>query len=44
MFWKLGDQFPIHNPKHGLLSVETCVSRVGIVGVRKFFKLENETV
>ena len=22
-FWKLGDHFPIHNPKHGVLSVET---------------------
>ena len=44
MFWKLGDQFPIHNPKHGLLSVETCVSRVGIVGVRPFVKLEDVSV
>jgi hypothetical protein len=22
-FWKMGDPFPIHNPKHGVLSVET---------------------
>ena len=22
-FWKMGDHFPIHNPKHGVLSVET---------------------
>lgn len=33
IFWKIGDPFPIHNPKHGVLSVETCVSRVGVVGV-----------
>lgn len=33
LFWKIGDPFPIHNPKHGVLSVETCVSRVGVVGV-----------
>lgn len=29
IFWKIGDPFPIHNPKHGVLSVETCISRVG---------------
>ena len=33
VFWKIGDTFPIHNPKHGILSVETCVSRVGVIGV-----------
>lgn len=33
LFWRLGDPFPIHNPKHGVLSVETVVSRVGVVGV-----------
>ncbi len=33
VFWKIGDTFPIHNPKHGVLSVETCVSRVGVIGV-----------
>ena len=33
IFWRIGDSFPIHNPKHGVLSVETCVSRVGVVGV-----------
>ena len=27
VFWKIGDTFPIHNPKHGVLSMETCVSR-----------------
>ncbi len=32
-FWKLGDHFPIHNPKHGVLSVETALSRVGVIGV-----------
>lgn len=33
VFWKIGDPFPIHNPKHGVLSVETCISRVGVIGV-----------
>jgi len=33
IFWKIGDPFPIHNAKHGVLSVETCISRVGVVGV-----------
>lgn len=33
IFWKIGDPFPIHNPKHGVLSIETCVSRVGVIGV-----------
>ena len=32
-FWKMGDPFPIHNPKHGILGVETLVSRVGVIGV-----------
>ena len=33
IFWKIGDPFPIHNPKHGMLGVETMVSRVGVIGV-----------
>ncbi len=33
IFWKIGDPFPIHNPKHGMLSVETMVARVGVIGV-----------
>jgi hypothetical protein len=33
VFWKLGDPFPIHNAKHGTFSVETCISRVGVIGV-----------
>ncbi len=33
IFWKIGDPFPIHNPKHGVLSVETIISRVGVIGV-----------
>ena len=32
IFWKIGDPFPIHNPKHGMLGVETMVSRVGVIG------------
>ena len=27
IFWKIGDPFPIHNPKHGMLGVETMVSQ-----------------
>ena len=33
LFWKLGDPFPIHSPKHGILSIEQGVSRVGVIGV-----------
>ena len=33
VFWKLGDPFPIHSPKHGILSIEQGVSRVGVIGV-----------
>ena len=33
IFWKIGDPFPIHNPKHGMLGVQTMVSRVGVIGV-----------
>ncbi|XP_062904437.1 Golgi pH regulator isoform X2 [Mobula hypostoma] len=32
-FWKLGDPFPILNPKHGILSIEQLISRVGVIGV-----------
>ena len=30
-FWKIGDPFPIHNPKHGIIGVENLVSRVGVI-------------
>ena len=33
MFWKLGNPFPILNPKHGILSIEQGISRVGVIGV-----------
>jgi len=33
LFWKLGDPFPILSPKHGVLSVEQGISRVGVIGV-----------
>lgn len=33
LFWKVGDPFPILSPKHGILSIEQCVSRVGVIGV-----------
>lgn len=32
-FWKVGDPFPILSPKHGILSIEQGVSRVGVIGV-----------
>ncbi len=33
IFWKLGNPFPILNPKHGILSIEQGISRVGVIGV-----------
>lgn len=33
LFWKLGDPFPILSPKQGFLSIEQCISRIGIIGV-----------
>jgi len=33
LFWKIGDPFPILSPKHGILSIEQCISRVGVIGV-----------
>ncbi|KAH9368964.1 hypothetical protein HPB48_016000 [Haemaphysalis longicornis] len=33
LFWKIGDPFPILSPKHGILSMEQVISRVGVVGV-----------
>jgi len=33
VFWKLGDPFPILSPKHGILSIEQGISRVGVIGV-----------
>ncbi|KAF7992164.1 hypothetical protein HCN44_001489 [Aphidius gifuensis] len=33
LFWKIGDPFPILSPKKGILSIETGVSRVGVIGV-----------
>ena len=32
-FWKIGDPFPILNPKHGVLSIEQAISRIGVIGV-----------
>lgn len=32
-FWKIGDPFPILSPKHGILSIEQGISRVGVIGV-----------
>ena len=33
VLFKIGDPFPILSPKHGILSIEQGVSRVGVVGV-----------
>lgn len=33
LFWKIGDPFPILSTKHGILSMEQVISRVGVVGV-----------
>jgi hypothetical protein len=33
LFWKIGDPFPITSPNHGILSIEQCISRVGVIGV-----------
>lgn len=33
IFWKLGNPFPIRNSKHGNLSIEQGISRVGVIGV-----------
>jgi golgi pH regulator len=33
LFWKIGDPFPILSTKHGILSIEQCISRVGVIGV-----------
>lgn len=32
-FWKSGDPFPILSAKHGIFSIEQCISRVGVIGV-----------
>jgi len=32
-FWKIGDPFPIMNPKQGIFSIEQMISRVGVIGV-----------
>lgn len=33
IFWKIGDPFPILSPKHGILSIEQLISRIGVIGV-----------
>ena len=33
LFWKIGDPFPILSAKHGIISIEQCISRVGVIGV-----------
>ncbi|KAL8598032.1 Golgi pH regulator [Nucella lapillus] len=33
LFWRIGDPFPILSPKHGIFSIEQCISRVGVIGV-----------
>eukprot|EP01101_Sappina_pedata_P001071 TRINITY_DN11182_c0_g1_i2.p1 TRINITY_DN11182_c0_g1~~TRINITY_DN11182_c0_g1_i2.p1 ORF type:complete len:301 (+),score=79.38 TRINITY_DN11182_c0_g1_i2:3-905(+) len=31
--WKMGDYFPLLSGYHGMLSVETSISRIGVIGV-----------
>lgn len=33
VFWKIGDPFPINHPNHGFFSIESLVSRIGVIGV-----------
>ncbi|KXJ27213.1 Golgi pH regulator [Exaiptasia diaphana] len=33
LFWKIGNPFPILNPRHGIFSIEQGISRVGVIGV-----------
>ncbi|KAF2904301.1 hypothetical protein ILUMI_01866 [Ignelater luminosus] len=33
IFWKIGEPFPISSPKHGILSMDNLVSRIGVIGV-----------
>lgn len=33
LFWKVGNSFPIISPKHGFISFEQCLGRVGVIGV-----------
>ncbi|XP_018324186.1 Golgi pH regulator [Agrilus planipennis] len=33
IFWKIGEPFPILNPKQGILCIEQLVSRIGVIGV-----------
>jgi len=32
-FWKIGENFPILSPQHGILSIEQSISRIGVIGV-----------
>eukprot|EP01136_Pigoraptor_vietnamica_P016378 Opistho-1_new@60320 len=32
-FWRIGDPFPILSSKHGILTIEQGISRVGVIGV-----------
>ncbi|CAL8096138.1 unnamed protein product [Calicophoron daubneyi] len=33
LFWKVGNSFPIISPKHGIISFEQCIGRIGVIGV-----------
>lgn len=33
VFWKIGDPFPINHPNQGFFSIESLVSRIGVIGV-----------
>ncbi|KAF7273475.1 Golgi pH regulator [Rhynchophorus ferrugineus] len=33
VFWKIADPFPINHPNQGFFSIESLVSRIGVIGV-----------
>ncbi|XP_030759884.1 Golgi pH regulator [Sitophilus oryzae] len=33
IFWKIGDPFPINHPNQNFFSIESLVSRIGVIGV-----------
>ncbi|ENN76745.1 Golgi pH regulator isoform X1 [Dendroctonus ponderosae] len=33
VFWKIGEPFPIDHPNQGFFSIESLVSRIGVIGV-----------